>query len=153
MRKGEQIKTHSHAKNNYSYLSGHICVHTENTNTHYIAPYFINEFSSKNELGKITLFPSWLRHYTDEVNTDLRITIAFDIIEEESFNSNLKQLECDFTDYTPQVQTLGSIMDQNQASSNPIKPTTHGERRNNLSTEETLEQLKKESSAIRPKSS
>ena len=86
MRKGEQIKTHSHAKNNYSYLSGHICVHTENTNTHYIAPYFINEFSSKNELGKITLFPSWLRHYTDEVNTDLRITIAFDIIEEESFN-------------------------------------------------------------------
>jgi hypothetical protein len=74
-------------------------------------------------------------------------------IEEESFNSNLTQLECDFTDYTPQVQTLGSIMDQNQASSNPIKPTAHREPRNNLSAEQTLEQLKKESSAIRPKSS
>ena len=86
MRKGQQIKTHTHADNNYSYLSGHICVFTENTNTYYIAPYYRNEFSSKNELGKITLFPCWLNHYTDEVNTDLRITIAFDIMEEESFN-------------------------------------------------------------------
>ena len=37
----------------------------------------------------MTLFPSWLKHYTDEVNTDLRITIAFDIMEEESFNVDL----------------------------------------------------------------
>ena len=86
MRKGEKIKTHHHAQDNHMYLSGHICVHTENTNTYYIAPYYDNKFSSKNELGKITLFPSWLKHYTDEVNTDLRITIAFDIMEEESFN-------------------------------------------------------------------
>ena len=86
MRKGQQIKTHTHADNNYSYLSGHICVFTENTNTHYIAPYHNSQFSSKNMLGKMTLFPSWLNHYTDEVNTDLRITIAFDIMEEESWN-------------------------------------------------------------------
>tara|TARA_Y100000996_G_scaffold336236_1_gene272799 strand:+ start:296 stop:943 length:648 start_codon:yes stop_codon:yes gene_type:complete len=86
MRRGEQIKSHSHGIDNYCYLSGNICVHTENTNTHYISPYYINEFSSKNELGKITLFPSWLKHYTDEVNTDLRVTIAFDIIQEKSFN-------------------------------------------------------------------
>tara|TARA_Y100001973_G_C5108686_1_gene286511 strand:- start:193 stop:876 length:684 start_codon:yes stop_codon:yes gene_type:complete len=86
MRGGEQIKTHNHACNNHMYLTGHICVFTENTNTHYIAPYHNSQFSSKNMLGKMTLFPSWLNHYTDEVNTDLRITIAFDIMEEESWN-------------------------------------------------------------------
>ena len=86
MRKGEQIKAHSHGSNNHMYLSGNICVLTENTNTHYILPYFNNEFSSKNEKGKITMFPFWLKHYTDKVNTDLRITIAFDMMEEESFH-------------------------------------------------------------------
>ena len=86
MRKGEQIKAHSHGSNNHMYLSGNICVLTEDTNTHYILPYFNNEFSSKNEKGKITMFPFWLKHYTDKVNTDLRITIAFDMMEEQSFN-------------------------------------------------------------------
>ena len=73
-------------ENNYSYLSGHICVHTENTYTHYASPYYGNVFSSENDLGKITLFPSWIEHYTDQCNTDLRITIAFDILDEVSFN-------------------------------------------------------------------
>ena len=86
MRKGEQIKAHSHGDNNHMYLSGNICVLTENTNTNYISPYYDINFSSKNELGKITLFPYWVKHYTDEVKTDLRITIAFDMMEEESFN-------------------------------------------------------------------
>ena len=70
MRKGEQIKAHSHGSNNHMYLSGNICVLTENTNTHYILPYFNNEFSSKNEKGKITMFPFWLKHYTDKVDTE-----------------------------------------------------------------------------------
>ena len=86
MRKGQQINKHYHAENNYSYLSGHICVHTENTYTHYASPYYGNIFSSENDLGKITLFPSWIEHYTDQCNTDLRITIAFDILDEVSFN-------------------------------------------------------------------
>jgi len=72
---------------------------------------------------------------------------------EESFENNLTALECDFLDYTPTTQTLGSIMDQNQAASNPIKKSTNVEPRNTLSPEETLKQLKQESSAIRPKSS
>ena len=85
MRRGEQIKTHRHGWDNHCYLSGNLCVHTENTNTHYVSPYHDTTFSSKNELGKLTLFPQWVQHYTDEVNTDLRITIAFDMLEEESF--------------------------------------------------------------------
>ena len=89
MRKGEQIKTHNHGGSNYTYLSGHICVHTENTSTHYISPYFRNLFSSKNQPGKITLFPSYSDHYTDKVISDLRITIAFDIINEESLHEDI----------------------------------------------------------------
>jgi len=89
MRRGEQIKEHHHGINNYSYLGGHICVHTENTNTHYVSPYYKDSFPSKNEPGKITLFPNWLRHYTDKVISDLRITIAFDMINEESFNEDI----------------------------------------------------------------
>jgi len=86
MRKGDQIKKHSHSKQNYGYLSGHICIDTMNTNTYYGNPYGREDFISENLDGKITLFPSWLPHYTDEVKTDLRITIAFDIITEETWN-------------------------------------------------------------------
>jgi len=74
-------------------------------------------------------------------------------LEEETFNNNLTALECDFIDYTPQTQTLGSIMDQNKAAANPNSTPRNEAPRNTLSTEETLAQLKKEGSAIRPKSS
>lgn len=86
MRKGDQIKKHSHYKTNYGYLGGHICIDTVNTNTYYVNPYERGDFISKNVNGKISLFPSWLPHYTDEVKTDLRITIAFDMITEETWN-------------------------------------------------------------------
>ena len=72
---------------------------------------------------------------------------------EESFENNLTALECDFVDYTPTTQTLGSIMEQNQAASNPNKSPVNVEPRNTLSPEETLKQLKQEGSAIRPRSS
>ena len=90
MRKNEKIFKHSHASNNWDYLSGHICVSTKETYTHYIDPFFNKVFSSKNEVGKITLFPSWIKHYTDEVkNEEKRITIAFDIRNEESYNVDI----------------------------------------------------------------
>lgn len=90
MRKNEKISKHSHASNNWDYLSGHICVSTKKTYTHYIDPFFNKVFSSKNEVGKITLFPSWIKHYTDEVkNEEKRITIAFDIRNEESYNVDI----------------------------------------------------------------
>lgn len=87
MRKGQKINTHSHASNNFDYLSGHICVQTDNTSTYYMDPFYDNEiFSSKNIPGKITLFPSWTKHYTDTVTTNKeRITIAFDIRYGESY--------------------------------------------------------------------
>ena len=87
MRKGEQIKPHLHDIGSYCYLGGHICVQCDDTSTHYINP--INQindpmtYSSKNDVGKITIFPNNVPHYTDTHNSDReRITLAFDIFPE-----------------------------------------------------------------------
>jgi hypothetical protein len=78
MRKGDIVKIHRHSGNNYTYLSGNICVDTKNTSTYYKNPFCNEVFKSKNILGKITIFPSWLEHYTD-VASSLRITSSFDL--------------------------------------------------------------------------
>ena len=65
MRKGEAIGTHFHASSMHSYLSGNISVQTSETSTYYLTPYYEEIYESKNEDGKITLFPSWVKHYTD----------------------------------------------------------------------------------------
>ena len=91
MRVGEQIKKHKHASENDSYLSGHICVQVEKTNTYYESPFYKNEFASENIPGKITLFPSWMTHHTDQVSSfNERITIAFDIRPESSYIEYVK---------------------------------------------------------------
>ena len=80
MRNGEKIKKHFHSINNYDYLSGHICIQTTDTNTYYLEPYHKEKFILKNNPGNITLFPSWVEHFTDEVlDNKERITIAFDL--------------------------------------------------------------------------
>jgi len=84
MRKGEQIKPHIHSTNPESYLGGHICIKCNNTSTYYInPPNQLNEpetYTSKNEVGKMTLFQNCIPHYTDvHKNKDERITIAFDL--------------------------------------------------------------------------
>ena len=71
--------------NNYDYLSGHICIQTTNTNTYYLEPYHKERFILKNNPGNITLFPSWVEHFTDKVLDDKeRITIAFDLRDSQS---------------------------------------------------------------------
>jgi hypothetical protein len=84
MRKGEQIKPHIHGVHPDTYLGGHICVQVQDTSTFYINP--INQiqepeiYSSKNEIGKITLFQNNIPHYTDMHNSEKeRITLAFDL--------------------------------------------------------------------------
>jgi len=97
MRKGEKIHPHIHHIKSDSYLSGHICVQCDNTSTHYINP--VNQinnpeiYSSKNEIGKITLFQSCIPHYTDIVKKDTRITIAFDLLLNDNYiNDNIIKL-------------------------------------------------------------
>ena len=68
MRKGDQIAVHSHGKDPYGYLSGHVCVQVTDTNTNYYNPYGGDPWKSHNEVGKITLFPNWVKHGTDTVS-------------------------------------------------------------------------------------
>ena len=95
MRKGQQIKPHLHSIIPTTYLGGHICVQCDNTSTHYINP--INQindpelYSSKNEVGKLTMFQNNIPHYTDIHNTDKeRITIAFDLHTKMLFSNQGK---------------------------------------------------------------
>lgn len=88
LRKGQKIDIHQHDGSEHSFLSGNLCVKSHNTHTHYINPhnYFLTfqpEYSSKNESGLITIFPSLIPHYTDMVEGDNpRITISFDVMTE-----------------------------------------------------------------------
>jgi hypothetical protein len=84
MRNKEQIKPHLHGTNPRTYLGGNICLQCNNTSTNYINP--INQinnpeiYSSKNEVGKITLFQNNIPHYTDvHKSNNERITLAFDL--------------------------------------------------------------------------
>tara|TARA_B100000073_G_scaffold295418_1_gene259738 strand:- start:67 stop:720 length:654 start_codon:yes stop_codon:yes gene_type:complete len=111
MRKEQKIDIHQHDHTEHSFISGNICVTTQNTKTHYINPY--NYFTlekqahhSDNLPGKVTIFPSTLPHYTDQYEGDKeRITMAFDIFvkdhttitekwgKQEFFGENIKKLD------------------------------------------------------------
>ena len=48
-------------------------------------------YSSKNEVGKITLFPNWIEHYTDKhISPKERITVAFDLFDEKFYNTKVE---------------------------------------------------------------
>ena len=111
MRKEQKIDIHQHDHTEHSFISGNICVTTQNTKTHYINPF--NYFTLKKQAhhsdnlpGKVTIFPSTLPHYTDQYEGDKeRITIAFDIFvkdhttitekwgKQEFFGENIKKLD------------------------------------------------------------
>ncbi len=96
MRKGEAIGTHSHAIGMHAYLSGNIAVQTIETSTYYLTPYFEEIYESKNEDGKITLFPSWVKHYTDAALNDIeRITIGFDLVNSEGYEKGINDMKKD----------------------------------------------------------
>ena len=83
LRKGECIKKHSHSIHPYTYLSGHFCVSAEGTSTNYVPPYDDRgeDIITENIPGEITIFPTWLAHYTTVTQVkEPRITIAFDIV-------------------------------------------------------------------------
>jgi len=90
MRENQSIEIHQHDATECSYLSGNLCLQSENTKTHYINPqtyftHFKTYYSSNNKRGNLTIFPCTLPHYTDEVkDNNTRVTIAFDILTKEN---------------------------------------------------------------------
>ena len=90
LRKGQTIKPHQHWNSQYTYLGGHICLDDYDTHTYYVNPYTKKTFKSKNEKGKVHLFPNWLEHYTDPYEgDDVRVTIAFDIITQIVYDEDI----------------------------------------------------------------
>jgi hypothetical protein len=93
VRRGESIKIHNHGAPG-SYVSGNIPIQVKNHQdsfTHFILESKVEEsaarFSLDNRPGKLTIFPSWLYHYTDPwPHDEVRITIAFDIVNQEVFD-------------------------------------------------------------------
>ena len=90
LRKGQCIKTHLHGIHPHTYLSGHLVVQCNNTSTFYINPVnqlndpFVHE--EKNQVGRLTLFPGCIPHYTNlHKGPDERITLAFDILLKEFY--------------------------------------------------------------------
>jgi hypothetical protein len=84
LRFGQNIKPHLHGTHPDSYLSGHFNVQVEDTSTVYMSP--INQINDpdvidiKNENSEMTLFPSYIFHYTTpHYSSNPRITLAFDI--------------------------------------------------------------------------
>ena len=73
-----------HSLSPSSYLSGHFNVQVNNTSTVYMCPANqVNDpevFDVKNVPGELTLFPSYITHYTtSHYSFKPRITIAFDV--------------------------------------------------------------------------
>ena len=100
MSKGESIKKHAHGYLEWTYLSGHFTVESDDTQTVYVNPYeYLPEstltndlksgkldpysfilYAADNNVGRMALFPSYIPHFTTEHSSDdYRITLAFDM--------------------------------------------------------------------------
>ena len=84
LRFGQKISPHHHSVGPDCYLSGHFNVQVDDTSTVYMSP--INQLNDpevidiKNKVGDMTLFPSYIFHYTTpHYSLKPRITIAFDL--------------------------------------------------------------------------
>tara|TARA_B100001250_G_scaffold168498_1_gene145181 strand:- start:20 stop:700 length:681 start_codon:yes stop_codon:yes gene_type:complete len=88
--KSKGIEHHSHAFHENTYLSGNISLSDLPTTTDYFFPYlgwYFDYWKVKNELGKITLFPSWLEHKVDQNTTgQVRFSIGFDMFTEHTLD-------------------------------------------------------------------
>ena len=84
LRFSQKITPHLHSIHPHCYLSGHFNVQVNKTSTCYLNPVnVINDpevIEIKNKPGELTLFPSYVFHYTTRhYSFKPRITIAFDI--------------------------------------------------------------------------
>ena len=95
LRFGQKIRPHHHSVSPDCYLSGHFNVQVNDTSTVYMSP--INQLNDpevidiKNKVGDMTLFPSYIFHYTTpHYSFKPRITIAFDIRLDRTGNNKIR---------------------------------------------------------------
>jgi len=99
MKKGDRIKRHNHGFSNNTYITGHFTVCCDSTKTVYTNPYEHRDedellvrvedgeeyndslYAATNTQAQLTLFPSYIPHFTTEHRSDSdRITLAFEIV-------------------------------------------------------------------------
>ena len=91
LRGKETIKLHQHSDDAASFLSGNLCLKDSDSVTNYINPqtYFKKfdiSYSSENKAGNLTIFPSNIPHFTENLkDIEQRITIAFDVLIEQDY--------------------------------------------------------------------
>ena len=97
LRKGECISEHSHfnlGNGHKSFVSGHFCVNCSNTSTFYRDIGETHILKVKNEIGQLSFFPSFIKHYSDKHEGEQpRITIACDIYFKKELTGSKKFLE------------------------------------------------------------
>ena len=92
LRFGQKIQSHLHSVAPSCYLSSNFTVQAQNTSTCYINPInVLNDpeiFEEKNIPGTLSIFPSYVPHYTTRhYSFTPRITIAMDIVAENWENN------------------------------------------------------------------
>ena len=90
LRKGEWITPHCHIDGSDAYLASTYYLTTNNTNLYMHDPSYVGTKGAiATEAGKIVIFPSWIPHWSDECqDEDLRVSLAFDIVIEDSVQGN-----------------------------------------------------------------
>ena len=84
-RPNDFVNLHNHACHPDSFLSGNLCLTTCNVNTEYYIPIMsaaskIGPLKIPSIEGRMLLFPSYLPHMVTHLNEGTRLTIAFDLV-------------------------------------------------------------------------
>lgn len=88
LRKDQSISKHHHADHPNTFLGAHLTICTEETSTYYEHPFTQETFKIENTPGDLTLFPNWIKHWTDEYQGNcVRISVAMDITYKEAIDS------------------------------------------------------------------
>ena len=89
-KKNTQLRKHNHAVHQNSYISGTVCLTTNDVHTHYEIPYVsdqVGTFPTKSVAGSLALFPSCISHYTERLEENERYVLAFDIVTNQGMNT------------------------------------------------------------------
>ena len=90
LEENNSIGVHAHAFHENTFLSGNLSLSNLDTTTDYWFPslsLYFDWWKSKNEMGSVTLFPSWLEHKVDPNTTgEVRYSIAFDMFTQHAMD-------------------------------------------------------------------
>lgn len=88
LRKDQKILKHHHSDHPYTLIGGHLTICTQNTHTYYENPFNNEVVKIENTVGDLTLFPNWIKHWTDPYKgDDVRISIAMDVTYKKALDN------------------------------------------------------------------